>query len=117
MTPIFRGDVVLVRFPNTDLQTYKLRPALIIQADGLQTGHDDRIVAMITSRMHRAGPSCVPVRRSSDLGRAMGLLTDSVVVLHRIATIQGVAIDWTIGSCPDMESIDAALRVALGSDA
>jgi mRNA interferase MazF len=33
-----RGDVVLVVFPHSDLQTAKLRPALIIQADGLDTG-------------------------------------------------------------------------------
>ena len=28
-----RGDVVLVRFPNSDLVTYKKRHALVVQAD------------------------------------------------------------------------------------
>jgi mRNA interferase MazF len=42
-----RGDVVLVLFPNSDLRTAKLRPALIVQADELQTGLPQLIVAMI----------------------------------------------------------------------
>ncbi len=33
-----RGDVILVRFPNSDQATYKKRPALVVQADGLNTG-------------------------------------------------------------------------------
>jgi len=33
-----RGDVVLVLYPNSDLVTLKRRPALIIQADYLNTG-------------------------------------------------------------------------------
>ena len=32
-----RGDVVLVLFPHSDLRTAKPRPALVVQADDLQT--------------------------------------------------------------------------------
>lgn len=46
-----RGDVVLVLFPNSDLTTAKTRPAIIVQADNLQTGLPQIIVAMITSQM------------------------------------------------------------------
>ena len=49
-----RGDVLLVVFPNSDLRTAKLRPALIVQADELQTGLPQVIVAMITSNLARA---------------------------------------------------------------
>jgi mRNA interferase MazF len=52
-----RGDVVLVLFPNSNLQTARSRPALVVQADGLQTGLPQIIVAMITSRMFRANHS------------------------------------------------------------
>lgn len=38
-----RGDVVLVRFPNSNLKTYKKRPALIVQADDLNTGLSQKI--------------------------------------------------------------------------
>jgi hypothetical protein len=46
-----RGDVVLVLFPNSDLRTAKLRPVVIVQADNLQTGLPQVIVAMITSAL------------------------------------------------------------------
>lgn len=49
-----RGDVVLVLFPNSDLRTAKKRPALIIQADHLETGLDQVIVAILSSRLFRA---------------------------------------------------------------
>jgi mRNA-degrading endonuclease toxin of MazEF toxin-antitoxin module len=32
-----RGDVVLVLFPNSNLRTAELRPALVVQADNLAT--------------------------------------------------------------------------------
>ena len=54
-----RGDVILSRFPDSNLHTAKLRPGLIVQADNLQTNLPQLIVAMITSRMFRANhPSC-----------------------------------------------------------
>ena len=33
-----RGDVILVRFPRSDQRGWDRRPALVVQADGLQTG-------------------------------------------------------------------------------
>jgi len=49
-----RADVVLVLFPNSDLRTAKMRPALIVQADGLNTGLPQLVVSMISSRTMRA---------------------------------------------------------------
>jgi mRNA-degrading endonuclease toxin of MazEF toxin-antitoxin module len=45
-----RGDIVLVLFPHSNLRTAKPRPALVVQADDLQTGLLQVIVAMITSK-------------------------------------------------------------------
>jgi mRNA-degrading endonuclease toxin of MazEF toxin-antitoxin module len=45
-----RGDIVLVLFPHSNLCTAKPRPALVVQADDLQTGLPQVIVAMITSK-------------------------------------------------------------------
>ena len=60
-----RGDVVLVLFPNSDLITAKTRPAIIVQADNLQTGLPQIIIAMITSQIFRAGhPSRVSILRN-----------------------------------------------------
>jgi mRNA interferase MazF len=61
-----RGDIVLVLFPDSNLRTSKRRPALIVQADKLETGLPQVIVAMITSNMARGGhPSRVLVQADS----------------------------------------------------
>lgn len=109
-----RGDVVLVLFPNSDLRTAKTRPALVVQAENLQTEFPQLIVAMITSKAFRANhPSRVLVRLKSNEGKASGLLTDSVVMTDNLATILEIAIDRKIGTLP-MKAIDNALRHTLG---
>jgi mRNA interferase MazF len=112
--PVYRrGDVILVLFPHSDLRTAKLRPALIIQADNLQTGLPQVIVAMITSRLLRANrPSRVTEQRASLEGQQSGLLTDSVVMTDNLATIAESEIDRMIGTLP-MAEIDRALRHTL----
>lgn len=109
-----RGDVVLMLFPHSDLRTAKTRPALVVQADNLQTGLPQVIVAMITSRMLRAQhQSRVIVKLSTLEGQQSGLLTDSVVMTDNLATIAETEIDRIIGTLP-MGNIDAALRHTLG---
>jgi len=109
-----RDDVVLVLFPHSDLRTARPRPALVVQADNLQTGLSQVIVAMITSRLFRAGhPSRVLIRLSTPEGQQSGLLTDSVVMTDNLATIVEVAIERVIGTLP-MKDVDKALRHTLG---
>ena len=75
----------MVLFPNSDLRTAKTRPALIVQAENLQTGLPQVIVAMITSKVFRANhPSRVLVRLNSEEGKQSGLLTDSVVMTDNL---------------------------------
>jgi mRNA interferase MazF len=115
MTSYKRGDVVLVLFPHSDLQTAKKRPALVVQADNLRTELDQVIVAMITSNLARRGhPSRYFVSPSSEAGRQSGLLIDSVVMTDNLATVFLAAIDSKIGSLPDMQPVNEALRITLG---
>jgi mRNA interferase MazF len=108
-----RGDVALVLFPNSNLTSAKTRPALIVQADNLQTGLPQIIVAMITSQMGRAGhPSRVSVLLKSPEGQRSGLLTDSVVMTDNLATIVTSAIYERIGSLPTA-AINTALKHTL----
>lgn len=109
-----RGDVVLVLFPHTDLRTAKLRPALVVQADNLNTALPQLIVAMITSRLFRAGhPSRVTVQISTPEGQKSGLLTDSVVMTDDLTTIAESEIDRVVGSLPK-PAVNKALRQTLG---
>jgi mRNA interferase MazF len=115
--PYKRGDVVLVLFPDSNLVTAKRCPALVVQADSLQTGLAQTIVAMITSNQSRAGhPSRVSVRRSSTQGTRMGLLSDSVVMTDNLATVLDSEIDRLIGHCDDMQPVNVALRHTLELD-
>ena len=109
-----RGDIALVLFPNSNLSSAKTRPALIVQADDLQTGLPQVIVAMITSQMFRAGHcSRVAILLSSLEGQQSGLLTDSVVMTDNLATIALSAVYRMIGSLAIAE-IDEALKHTLG---
>ncbi|MGH9940084.1 MAG: type II toxin-antitoxin system PemK/MazF family toxin [Blastocatellia bacterium] len=108
-----RGDVVLVLFPNSNLTNAKPRPALIVQANNLQTGLAQVIVAMITSKTFRANhPSRVLISLSTPDGQQSGLLSDSVVMTDNLATVVETAINRVIGMLP-MASVDAALRHTL----
>jgi mRNA interferase MazF len=111
---IKRGDVVLVLFPNTDLISAKTRPALIVQADELETDLSQVIVAMISSQMFRAGhPSRVTVLLNSPEEKQSGLLADSVVMTDNLATVMFPAVYRVIGLLP-LENIDIALKHTLG---
>lgn len=110
-----RGDVVLVLFPDSNLRTAKRRPVLIVQADNLKTGLPQIIVAMITSNPARAGHDCrVYVAKESAEGRAMGLLTDSVVMTDNLATILDNEVDRKIGKLLEMGAVNLALQRTLG---
>ncbi|MEK6280570.1 MAG: type II toxin-antitoxin system PemK/MazF family toxin [Acidobacteriota bacterium] len=112
--PYKRGDVVLVLFPDSNLRTAKRRPALVIQADNLNTDLRQTIVAMITSNMSRAEhPSRVKLLLNSSQGREASVLMDSVVMTDNVATIHEAEIDRVLGNLRDLTKVDAALRLTL----
>jgi mRNA interferase MazF len=105
---------VLVLFPDSNLRTAKRRPALVIQADNLNTGLRQTIVAMITSNMSRADhPSRVSLLLNSSQGRETRILMDSVVMTDNLATVGENEIDRTLGKLKDLTEIDVALRRTL----
>lgn len=113
--PYNRGDVVLVLYPDSNLRSAKRRPALVVQADNLQTNLPQLILAMISSNLTRSGhPSRVAVAKSSPEGQSMGLKTDSVIMTDNLATVLETEIDRSIGRVPVMTNVDAALRHTLG---
>lgn len=108
-----RGDVVLVRYPNSDLVTWKPRPALIVQGDQFESGIDQKIVAMITSNLSRQGKTRVAIAMNSDVGIKMGLRTDSIIVADNLGTVRLSEIYKVIGLCEAMQDVDLALKFAL----
>jgi mRNA interferase MazF len=114
MTPFKRGDVVLVKFPYSDLVHYKKRPALVVQDENVETGLNQRVVVQITSNLERTGETRVRISKDSPAGQAMGILSDSVIVADHLATILPREIDKVIGRCTCMPEVEAALRRVLG---
>ena len=114
MTGLKRGDVVLVLFPNSDLVTFKRRPALVVEANDLNTGLPQIVIAMITSNLVRQShPSRVFIPLNSSAAKGSGLLTDSVIMADNLATVLDKAIVGKLGRVADLKPVDLALRVTL----
>lgn len=90
------GDIVLIRFPQADLKTGKLRPALVI---AIAPGpHADLILALITSRIYQAVPDFDEIIAASDVDYGTtGLKVDSVVRLGRLASVTPAVINARLG--------------------
>ena len=107
-----RGDVVLVRFPFTDLTTTKRRPALVISTDLYNQSQINLIIAAITSQTRRSGIGDCLIQN----WREAGLVKPSQVKAV-IATIEQNLVLKKLGTLApnDMEIVEQALAKALGS--
>jgi len=108
------GDVVLVKFPFTDLTTTKLRPAVI-----LATHADDLTIVGIFSSPPRASQETWIVLSSNDPNFSeTGLKTTSVVKADRVAVIEQSVVVRNLGrlSPSQMEKIKRAVKLALNLD-
>ena len=113
--PYKRGDIVLVLFPNSNLRSTKRRPALVVQADNLNTGLPQVVVVMITSNLSRVGhPSRVFISLTAASGRQTGLISDSVIVTDNLVTVAETEVSHALGVWHDMAAVDHALRHTLG---
>jgi mRNA interferase MazF len=96
------------------LKTFKRRPALVVQAEKLDTGLPQVVATMITSNLARRGhPSRVFIPVQSEAAQSAGLRTDSVIMTDNLATILHQAIAQKLGRLPNLGEIDRALRTTL----
>ena len=115
MTTYKNGDVILALFPDSNLQTAKKRPVLIIQADDLQTNLPQIIVAMVTSNLSRKEhQSRVFIELSTTIGKESGLLSDSVIATDNLATLHENFIYKKLGNLSDMSGVEKALAHTFG---
>ena len=107
-----RGDVVLASFPFvTDFSRSKPRPAVVIQNDVGNRFSPNLIVAAVSGK---APPKDYPTNHRLLAGTA-GLDRDSVVLASVILTIPKSGVQKRLGHLdePDMQAVDACLRVSL----
>jgi len=90
------GQVVLFRFPQTDLEEGKLRPALLLGK--LPGEYDDWLICMVSSQIRHAIPEFDEIVREDDPAFAeSGLKVSSVIRIGRLAAVQGEILLGAIG--------------------
>lgn len=105
------GDVVLIHFPQADLQIGKLRPALVIAiAPGR---HPDILLALITSRTSQATPNFDEIVEVDDADfTPSGLKVRSVVRLSRLVTVETAVISARLGRLSRSRTAQIRQRLA-----
>jgi mRNA interferase MazF len=90
------GQVVVFRFPQTDLEEGKLRPALLVGK--LPGEYDDWLIGMISSqtRQYVAGFDEIIQENDTDFGES-GLKVTSVIRVGRLAVVSGEILIGAIG--------------------
>jgi len=90
------GQVVLFRFPRTNLDEGKLRPALLLGR--LPGEYDDWLLCMISSQLWHCVAGFDEVIQGSDPDFAeSGLKVSSVIRVGRLAVVEGEIIIGAIG--------------------
>ncbi|MEI7849215.1 MAG: type II toxin-antitoxin system PemK/MazF family toxin [Chloroflexota bacterium] len=90
------GQVVVFRFPQSDLEGGKLRPALLLGK--LPGEYDDWLVCMISSqiRQYIVGFDEIVHENDNDFGES-GLKVASVIRVGRLAVVSGEILLGAIG--------------------
>jgi mRNA interferase MazF len=86
------GDIVLLRFPYTDGQSFKRRPALVIN----DTNDGDVVVCRITSQIYKTKFDV-----KVDNWDKSGLKLPSVIRIHKIATLEKEMVESVMGKIDD----------------
>lgn len=90
------GQIVLFRFPQTDLEQGKLRPALLLGK--LPGEYDDWLICMISSQIRHCVPESDELVQETDTDFAKsGLKLASVIRVGRLAVVEGEILLGAIG--------------------
>jgi len=110
---VLRGDVILARFPFTDLTDTAVRPALVVSQG--QIGQD--IVLIAISSVLRAGltPTDCRVDTTHPEFDMTGLRVASVFRAHKLATVERSVVVRRLGRIgPQLQTeVDRLLRTVL----
>lgn len=112
-----RGDVIVVKFPFTDVGRTKARPAVVVQND--RDNHKVRktVVAMITGNLSRQGdPSHFLIDPGTPEGAGAGLSGPSMASCNNLHTVEQSHIIRTLGHLSDVlkQYLNDCLKAALG---
>jgi len=110
-----KGDIVLVPFPNSDLSTWKRRPALVPYEDPIE---NETTIAYISSHVPIVPAfSDVLITRGTPSFDESGLKWNSMIKLNKIVTIKTHFITGLLGTADDSlkvevnTALDACLKL------
>jgi mRNA interferase MazF len=108
------GDVVLVRFPFTDLSSAKQRPAVVVSPSAFTAGNGDDVVVAVTSKEQPDAALALAAWKSAGLVKPtwfkplIATLASSIVVKRlgtlapadraRLAAVLGTLVDRSLSS-------------------
>jgi mRNA interferase MazF len=93
------GDVLLARFPFTDLSSAKLRPVVVLAP--VPGPHDDYLVAFVSSQLQQAIPGVdVAVDVATAGFESTGLKVSSLIRVGKIATLARSIFVGRLGELP-----------------
>jgi mRNA interferase MazF len=88
MENLLFGDIVLLKFPFTNTQGFKKRPAVVIK----DTNDGDIVLCRITSKIYDS-PFDFPLKQ----WEKYGLRLPSVIRIHKIATLEKSLVELKMG--------------------
>lgn len=94
------GDILLFRFPQTDLLQGKLRPALVIKC--INNSFDDVLVCMISTQTRHQVENLEMIISESTVGfDRSGLKQTSLIRTSRLAVVSSQIFEGKIGRLPE----------------
>lgn len=105
------GDIVLIRYPNTDGSQGKRRPAVLVKRVGNNFG--DWIVCMVSTRLHQCieGLEVVITAEEPDFS-ATGLRADSLLRTSRLAVVSESIFELELGKLSPQRLREVKERLA-----
>ncbi len=103
MSDLRFGDIILIKFPFTDVSGAKKRPALVLH----DTDDNDIIICRITSQIKE---SRFDIEITDQ--KAAGLKLPSIIRLHKIVTIEKTLVDKKMGALSetDAKSVESLIK-------
>jgi mRNA interferase MazF len=114
MTKLESGAIVLINFPFTDLQSSKVRPALVLSIKG-----EDIIILGIFSRVpENLRDSWIKIGELNPAFKQTGLKKPSIIKTEKITVVHQSLIRKGLGSIPSelMQQVKQILRKTLGME-
>jgi mRNA interferase MazF len=116
LMPVSKGDIILVPFPFTDLSQTKLRPAVVLWADG--KGQDVTLCFISSQKVETLAASEFVIAANDPQFSMTGLKITSKVRVTRIVTLERRMLRRRLGKLSDqlIEHLDQVLRQAFQLD-